>query len=650
MPTDDVQTTSLLQAIREDPDGRLNVLRVALVTGLLLQASCSAGDGPAAPDAGGLDGPRAEDAQATAEGTPVADSAPTDTQDLPRGPLWVAQELSFTSSPSAPYTSPFIDVDLYADFTHEASGRKIRRPAFWDGGGSWRVRFAPEAQGRWTYVTSGTLAGGRTDPGLVGRSGALMGDPPDPKLPTIFNRGFLRVHDNQRVLAYRDGEPFYWLSDVHWLFAEEPLGSTNYPAQRCAANPQHPCCKNPSTFKCMVDRRVAQGFTAYQTTIFGYSEGNGTPGSGVWIKGKRGVEIDARWFREVIDPRMAYIAEKGLVNAFAVDFSFGVHFKADLIKLGKYVVARYGAYPLVWQGGVEVDSIHNCGAGKTCSAAEVAALVKDWGEVMAAIDAQDSVGHHNPVTAMFWVPYPGPLFADHYRSDSWHAFFSLQSGHASKRPRSSYHEFYWRTPAKPFMDTEINFEQICVQGTNCVGREQMRRTVLRVIQAGAFAAGYGANGVWGYTVDDSHTTWDADWGHTNWYDGIDLPGAADLARAKTFYEALDWHELVPIDGATWVGYNCPGITDEYDRPITRAAFNPGTNTIRLVVVYFPAGPRCPITVHKVAAGTYKARWFDLESGVYTTTTGSPFAVSPSGDLSAPTPPADQRDYLLVLEP
>jgi hypothetical protein len=636
-------------------------MRHALLVVLLLQLSCNGESTPtdaaeAGPgDAGLVDHAHTSDlGDAEVQDGPGGVDSGKDGPGLPRGPVWVAQEITFASVPSSPYVSPFLDVDLHVEFTHGASGRKLLRPAFWDGGSTWKVRFAPEEQGTWSWVSSGTLAGGRTDPGLVGQSGALLADPPDPKLPAIYTRGFLKLHPNKRVLAYRDGHPFYWLSDVHWLFAAEPLTSTNYPAQRCAASPQHPCCVTPSTFKCMVDRRVAQGFSVYQSTIFGYGEGNGTPGTGVWIKGKRGVEIDTKWFRDVIDPRMAYVAGRGLVNAFAVDFSFGIYFKNDLIKLGKYVVARYGAYPVVWQGGVEVDSIYNCydaaGAKTTCTSAQVAALVSDWGDVMASIDASDSVGHHNPATAMFWIPHPGPGFADHYRAASWHAFFSLQSGHATKRPRSSYHEFYWRTPTKPFMDTEINFENICVQGTSCVSREQMRRTVLRVIQAGAFAAGYGANGVWGYTVDDSHTRWDADWGHTNWYDGIDLPGAGDLARAKAFYQALDWHELVPIDGQTWVGYSCPGIADEYDRPITKAAFNPGAGTIRLAVVYYPAGPRCPITVHKVAPGTYKVRWFDLQTGVYTTAPGSPVAIGAVGDWSVPTPPADQKDYLLVLQP
>jgi hypothetical protein len=38
-----------------------------------------------------------------------------------------------------PYTD--VDVDVWVDFTHD-DGTVIRRPAFWDGEQTWKVRFA----------------------------------------------------------------------------------------------------------------------------------------------------------------------------------------------------------------------------------------------------------------------------------------------------------------------------------------------------------------------------------------------------------------------------------------------------------------------------------------------------------------------------
>jgi hypothetical protein len=39
------------------------------------------------------------------------------------------------------YLNPYTDVDVWVDFVQE-SGAVLRRPAFWDGGSVWKVRFA----------------------------------------------------------------------------------------------------------------------------------------------------------------------------------------------------------------------------------------------------------------------------------------------------------------------------------------------------------------------------------------------------------------------------------------------------------------------------------------------------------------------------
>jgi hypothetical protein len=57
-------------------------------------------------------------------------------------------EWSFESG--KPYNDPFADVELDVIF-RSASGREARMPAFWAGGGTWRVRFAPDEAGRYTF-------------------------------------------------------------------------------------------------------------------------------------------------------------------------------------------------------------------------------------------------------------------------------------------------------------------------------------------------------------------------------------------------------------------------------------------------------------------------------------------------------------------
>jgi hypothetical protein len=75
---------------------------------------------------------------------------------------WRAVEIVLTSSVT--YDSPFQDVDVTATFTGP-DHRVISRPAFWDGGRTWKVRFAPPHSGVWEMATSATDA---TNKGLDG--------------------------------------------------------------------------------------------------------------------------------------------------------------------------------------------------------------------------------------------------------------------------------------------------------------------------------------------------------------------------------------------------------------------------------------------------------------------------------------------------
>jgi len=48
---------------------------------------------------------------------------------------WREVELTLTAAQH--YANGYTDVDVWADFTHE-SGLVLRRPAFWDGGSTWK--------------------------------------------------------------------------------------------------------------------------------------------------------------------------------------------------------------------------------------------------------------------------------------------------------------------------------------------------------------------------------------------------------------------------------------------------------------------------------------------------------------------------------
>ena len=61
---------------------------------------------------------------------------------------WRQIILSFESKKT--YNNPFLDVSIWSVFTGP-SGRRIRREAYWDGGNTYRIAFAPTETGMWSY-------------------------------------------------------------------------------------------------------------------------------------------------------------------------------------------------------------------------------------------------------------------------------------------------------------------------------------------------------------------------------------------------------------------------------------------------------------------------------------------------------------------
>jgi len=98
--------------------------------------------------------------------------------------------------------NPFLDVTLSASFTHKDS--VIMANGFYDGDGTYRIRFMPHEPGRWSYVTSSN-----TDE-LNNISGAFtVGE------PSAGEHGPVRVVDTYHF-AYADGKRFF------------PVGTTLY--------------------------------------------------------------------------------------------------------------------------------------------------------------------------------------------------------------------------------------------------------------------------------------------------------------------------------------------------------------------------------------------------------------------------------------
>ena len=105
---------------------------------------------------------------------------------------WAVWERAF-DGPSA--GNPYIDVTFSARFTR--GQQRLTIPGFYDGHGSYRLRFMPPAAGTWKYTTRSNSAA------LRGKTGRLSVGP-----AAAGNHGPMRVFQTY-YLRYADGTPYH---------------------------------------------------------------------------------------------------------------------------------------------------------------------------------------------------------------------------------------------------------------------------------------------------------------------------------------------------------------------------------------------------------------------------------------------------------
>lgn len=534
------------------------------------------------------------------------------------GEQWRVVEIPLTSSKS--YANPFLDVNITGTFSGPG-GTVITRPGYWDGGNSWKVRFAPTKVGAWSYTITATDT---TNTGLHNQTGTIQANLYSGSLE-IYKRGFLKRSDNNRYLTYADGTPFFWLSDDTTIFTKARLDTTNKPSW-------NPPVANPgSQWKGTIDRIVSQKYSLVQLSLLSTH-----PSASYWV-GTRGNLVNVDYFRNNIDPKLKFVADSGLVSGLSI----GYHSEVDdqyggvepIRRLARYAVARYGAYPTVWEI-VEPDQY------------DVQTRIDRWRQVGLDINALDSYNH--PQAVWYWATAYGRK-PTHYLYDNprWIDVVIHQGGHGSDSsyaawPTDQHRWYYDNLPAFPMVEAGgYNFEKLYAPHDDRV----VRYSLYRAFQSGSFGAGYGGQGLWNWAWDNNDTGDDFSTpdNHHNWLEAVDYPGAAQMAYLQTFYTNLPWHQLVPrANGTGWASW--PVSTSDYGLPTLKAS-----DGGRTVAVFFPSGYYylgSSGTLYNLSAPRYNASWFDPRTGAYTPI-GSGFAPS-GGQWAIPQKP-DLRDWLLWVQ-
>ena len=485
-----------------------------------------------------------------------------------------------------------VDCNITACFT-APDGKQLVRDAFWDGGDTYKVRFAPTQQGLWHYRVTGLSYGER--------QGTVECVPYAGDLP-LYQHGFVKVGPQGKHFSHADNTPFFWLGDTHWQFAiKESLDTSNdkrFESQFCA----------------IVDRRFAQRFNVYQCNFHcEFQPREGTPA--YFTQDAGSFTPNLPFFQENLDAKMACLADRGFSIAIGLSWFFSILAEGAIpfyCMAVRYLNARYGAYPLIWTLAGETGGYMDALRSK---------LLDGWRQVALEIERVNT--YHHLMTAHYTNERPFPTY---FQGESWFDFTLNQSGHGDYpidcRPFRQHRKAY---PNTPFVEGESMYENVLTLEPN--GRRRatpamMRRVAYLAIQNGACGYTYGAQGMW-------HLQWEEPrpdepsigFGSFDpWYRAIDFPGADQMTILRDFYEQVQWSRLRPLDPGCLVTGGRGGIVLTFSADDLQALFMPSVTAdaeMTTVVAYYAETNRFQVGFRTLVQPAYQAHWFDPGTGEYT---------------------------------
>ncbi len=531
-----------------------------------------------------------------------------------------AVEWSVTSARDR--ADPFAEVELDA-IVRDTAGRELRLPGYWAGGRTWRFRFSSGTPGNFRYAT---VCSDATDSGLHAQAGTItVTTAPDEK-NILLRHGPLRLSDDRRHFAHADSTPFFWLADSWWFGMTSRL-------------------RFPGEFRTLLDDRVAKGFSAIQFAIafpcdIAPFDPRGANEAGHAWTADFGT-IDPAYF-DLTDQRVRAIVDAGLVPNIVGAWGYylprmGVE---KMKRHWRYVIARYGAWPVVWTVAGESTLVYyDFKAGSPEQTAARTAQVQGWSEVAKHLRATDPF--HRLVTV-----HPGPNsgmmrpLTDMASLD----FIFLQPGHSDWEtlPHALDHLARARRefPDRPSLMGEVCFEGMHGGGS---GPKIQRFLFWSTVLSGAPGFSYGTDTTWQFNRRDEPfgpSPHGMAWGNIPWEEGYQWAGSTHVGLGRKILADIEWWRLEPH--REWITPNATPA--DLMKPF--CAGIPG----RLRVVFLPKGQARwvqPFTMRGLEKGVrYTARYVDPITG----RSEQPVAVEPdsNGEWRLTYPPILQ-DWVLIME-
>jgi hypothetical protein len=430
---------------------------------------------------------------------------------------------------STAYADPVREAVLSVEFT-SPSGKKLKVPGFWDGGRTWRVRFAPTEVGQWRFVSTCSDA---KNTGLHNSKGSFTSTTPSGNT-ALAKHGPLTISRSDRNMIHADGTRFFWMSDVAWA---GPLRSSNEEWDK------------------YLQTRQSQKFTAVQwvaTQCQAMPDGDRKQQTA--YTGLDKIKIQPAFFQR-LDKKVEAMNRMGLVsvpvllwadeNGANAKLNPGVSLpESEAILLARYMVARWGGNTTAWILAAQGDY-----SGEKAD---------KWKRIGRAVFGDID---HAPVTIL---PASQKWAWEAFIEEEWLDFVGYQTGSsdtdiAIRWNASGPQTEYWaRLPHRPFINLGAASEGYpAFPSLTPVSADAIRRAAYwSVLGSPAAGVSYGTAGVWAWSDGTK-----APIGHEQagkpepWSKAVDLPGGQQMKHLVEFFSSIDWQQLRP---APFVVVNNPG--------------------------------------------------------------------------------------------
>ncbi len=430
---------------------------------------------------------------------------------------WMKYEQTFQSEKE--YGNPLYDVREFAVSFSAPSGRVKTIAGFWDGGTTWRVRFAPDEAGTWTYNTECSDSNNK---GLHQQKGTFACvEKPSPH--DIYTKGSIIHPKGTYSLTHADGTPFFYTACTAWNGA---LKSTD------------------AEWGAYLKDRVANHYNVIQFVTTQWRGGSRNSLGQVAFTGSGRISLNPDFFK-LLDKKVDEINAHGLVAAPVLlwalptgpgrELSPGYHLlEPEAILLARYMVARYGGHHVIWFLG---------GDGKYIEEYE-----QRWKTIGRGVFGGEH-GNARPPGIVALHPQGRSWVGKQYAHEDWVDILGYQTGHNATPNTQKWitqgpvAQEWTYLPPKVFINLEPVYEDINKDATAADLRNASYWSVFSTPVAGIT---YGANGIWPWIRPGEEIE-----NHSKppilrpWYESIKLPGSVQIGYLSEFMQKYPWWELKP---------------------------------------------------------------------------------------------------------